>query len=293
MENKQTVPVSVIIVNYKTKELTYKALMSLYGSSVLPREIIVVDNHSEDGLIEAVKKDFPEVIVVVNKENLGFAKANNRAIREYSTQPYIWLLNSDTETGEKSLEELYTYMSEHQEVGALSPQLIYPTGEWQSVGGYFPTISNVFTYLIPITIFLPKKNRQRLKTIALFPQPLLKDGIELDYVTGAACMLRKEALEEVGLLAEDYFMYFEETDLCFRLKSAGWQVRAINTDPVLHIYGGSFKTKYDEKRLRLFLNGLRIFIKKYIKGLSRLVMMGQIMCLGSISLWLKRLKSKI
>lgn len=293
MENKQTVPVSVIIVNYKTKELTYTALVSLYRSSVLPREIILVDNHSEDGLVEIVRKDFPEVVVIVNKENVGFAKANNRAIREYSTQPYIWLLNSDTETGEKSLEELYVYMNSYTKIGALGPQLMYPTGEWQSVGGFFPTISNVFIYLIPITIFLPKKNRQRLKSIALFPQPILKDGIELDYVTGAACMLRKEALEEVGLLAEDYFMYFEETDLCFRLKKAGWIVRAIDTDPVMHVYGGSFKTKYDEKRLRLFLKGLRIFIKKYIKGLPGLVMIGEIVCLGQISLLLKRLKSKI
>ncbi len=293
MENKKTVPVSVIIVNYKTPELTYKALVALYNSSVTPAQVILVDNNSEDGLVEQVKMKFPDVITIENQENIGFARANNRAIREYSTQPYIWLLNSDTEAGVKSLEDLYVYMSEHSKIGALSPQLIYPTGELQSVGGYFPTVMNVFTYLIPIPIFFPKNIRQKLKSIALFPQQLPIDGIELDYVTGAACMLRKEALEEVGLLAEDYFMYFEETDLCFRLKRSKWQVKAINADPVLHVYGGSFKTRYDEKRLKLFLSALEIFIKKYKKGVRQFVMMGEIACLGSISLWLKRLKSKI
>lgn len=283
-------PISVIIVNYKTSDLTVRALSALFCSSRLPSQVILVDNHSEDGVIDRVKKLFPEVQIMESAENLGFAKANNWALTHAVTQPFVWLLNSDTETGEKSLEELYTQMSRHEDLGAIGPQLVYPNGELQSVGGFSPSIINVFTYLVPISFFLPKKIRQRMRSIALFPQRIPQDGIILDYVTGAACLLRKKALDEVGLLAEDYFMYFEETDLCFRLKKAGWMIKAIDTEPVMHVYGGSFKTKYDARRLTLFLESLKIFVKKNIKGFQKFIILLEIGMLGRISVLLKRLR---
>jgi GT2 family glycosyltransferase len=224
---------------------------------------------------------------------VGFAKANNQAIREKVTQPYIWLLNSDTETGTQSLEQLYQYIISHPQVGALSPQLVYPTRAYQSVGGYFPSISNIFFYLIPITVLFPKILRYKMKSIALFPQRIPSSGLSLDYVTGAASLLRKQTLDQVGLLAEDYFMYFEETDLCFRLRKAGWQCMAIDTNPVMHVYGGSFKTKYDSRRLSIFLQSLRIFIKKNYTGFVKYIMLCEIFCLWRVSLLIRRLKNII
>ena len=291
MVEKKTAPIAVIVVNYKTPDLTRNALVALCNSTILPEQIIVVDNNSNDGLVELVRKDFARVEIIVNAKNVGFAKANNQAIRNVVKQPFIWLLNSDTETGRESLEQLYTYMEAHPRVAVVGPQLMYPGGEFQSVGGYFPSISSVFSYLLPVVAILPKKMRYQMKGVALYPQPLSVEVKDLDYVTGAACLLRKEALDEVGMLAEDYFMYFEETDLCFRLKKAGWKIRAINTDPVMHIYGGSFKTKYDSYRLKLFLQSLEIFVKKNYTGLKKWVMILEIKILGPLSLVLKKLKS--
>lgn len=291
MENKKIVSVSVIIVNYKTPELTRKALMALYNSSVTPAQVIVVDNNSNDGLVEKIKTEFPDVLIIENHENIGFAKANNQAIKSVVDQSFVWLLNSDTETGIKSLGNLYEYITAHPRVAVVGPQLVYPTREFQSVGGYFPSPSNVFLYLLPFTIFFPKRLRYKLKSIALYPQPVSVEGKELDYVTGAACLLRKEALDEVGMLGEDYFMYFEETDMCFRFKQAGWEVRVINTDPVMHVYGGSFKTKYDPRRLTLFLESMQIFIKKNYTGTRKWIMIFEIKILGPISSVCKRLKS--
>ncbi|HSR89206.1 MAG TPA: glycosyltransferase family 2 protein [Candidatus Udaeobacter sp.] len=291
MPENKIIPVAVIIVNYKTEVLTRRALLALFSSSVQPQEVILVDNNSEDNIASIVKQEFPQVKIIANKENLGFAKANNQAIRQFVTQPYVWLLNSDTETGEKSLEELYDFMVANPKVAALGPQLVYPTRELQPVGGYFPSIANVFMYLIPFVIFLPKFLRRKLKTIVIFPQLLPKESREIDYVTGAAMFLRKEALDKVGLLCEDYFMYFEETDLCLRLKQAGWEIKVVDTDPVMHVYGGSFKTKYDPKRLKIFLTSLKLFVEKNCTGFKKIMILAEIIILGPVSLLLKRFKS--
>lgn len=291
MIEQKIVPVSVIIINYKTPELTINAIRALYKSTVIPAQIILVDNCSNDGCVDKVRKFFPSISIIENLNNVGFAKANNKAIREVVNQPFVWLLNSDTETGPKSLEMLYEYIIRYPKLAAVGPQLVYPTRELQSVGGFFPSLSNVFLYLLPLTFFFPKKIRRRFKTLALYPQPIPQEGKELDYVTGAACFLRKAALEQVGVLAEDYFMYFEETDLCFKLKQAGWGVRVVNTDPVMHIYGGSFKTRYDSHRLKLFLESLQIFVKKNYIGFRKWAIISEIKVLGPLSLVLKKLKS--
>ena len=288
--NKIKISVSIIIVNYNTRELVRRALDALYYSSALPEQIIIVDNNSSDGSAEMIKKEFSEVALIESKENLGFAKANNLAIRKFANQTYVWLLNSDTETGKNSLKELFDFMEGNKKVGAVEPSLVYPNGGWQSVGGYFPSARNVFLYLFPFSYFLPLNIKRKIKALGLYPQPIPDKGLELDYVTGAAMFLRKKTLDEVGLLGEDYFMYFEETDLCWRMKKAGWKVVAINTDPVMHVYGGSFKTKYDRKRLKLFLESLMIFVRKNYKGIKKYIILLEVLSLGRLSIALKSFK---
>ncbi len=292
-DTKPRVPVSVIVVNWKTPDLTCKALAALYRSSVAPAQVILVDNASGDETVSRVRQEFPEVIILENQENLGFAKANNRAIRKVVIQPYVWLLNSDTETGANSLAQLVDYVESHPQVGAVGPQLVYPTGAWQSVGGFFPTPTNVLYYLIPFTWFFPIAWRRRLRGIALYPQPISNTELELDYVTGAAVLLRRAALDKVGLLAEEYFMYFEETDLCWRLRQAGWRCCVINTEPVMHVYGGSYKTAFDPRRLRRMLESLCLFVRKNYRGWSRVFILSEVAVLGPLSLWLKRFKNLV
>lgn len=281
---------SVIVVNWKTPDLTCKALAALYHSTVMPEQVIMIDNASGDETVERVRREFPDVVVLENQENVGFAKANNQAIRTVVNQPYVWLLNSDTETGAHSLEQLAAYVESHPRVGAVGPQLVYPTRAWQSVGGFFPTPLNVLYYLIPFTWFLPAAWRRRLHSIALYPQPIPEAGLALDYVTGAAVLLRRSALSEVGLLAEEYFMYFEETDLCWRLHQAGWERRVIPTEPVMHVYGGSYKTAFDPRRLRRMLDSLQLFVNKNYRGARRFVISAEVKIIGPLSLMIKRLK---
>jgi GT2 family glycosyltransferase len=289
--DKKIVPVTVVVVSFNTRELTRKAILALRDSVVLPEEIIVVDNNSTDGSKEMITEDFPEIRLVTNSENLGFARANNLAIGLAKEAKYVWLLNSDTEAGLKTLGELYDYMEANEKIGALEPQLVYPDSSGQSVGGFFPGILNVFLYLLPLFYFFPASFKRRLKSLALYPQELPVVGLELDYVTGAAMFLRKAALDQVGLLGEDYFMYFEETDLCWRLGRAGWQVRAIKTDPVMHVYGGSYKGRYDAKRLKIFLDSLKIFVKKYYSGPRKYIILAEVFLLGRLSLWIKQHKN--
>lgn len=288
--NENRIPASVIIVNYKTPELTIKALRALYNSSALPKQVILVDNKSNDGIEDLVRNEFPEVEVMMNHENVGFAKANNMAIRDLVNQPFIWLLNSDTETGRHSLEQLYKYMEIHREIGVLGPQLVYPNGALQSVGGYFPDFTNVLGYLLPFGFFLPQKIKRKSRRIALYPQLIPESGLLLDYVTGAACMLRKEALDQVGLLGEEFFMYFEEVALCWRMKQAGWKVKVIPTEPVMHVYGGSFQTKRDPKRLKLFLSSLKLFVKRNYSGFKKYAILAEVWLFGNISVYLKQLR---
>ena len=287
----QKIPVSVIIVSFNTKDLTRKALAALYNSSKIPEQTIVVDNNSADGSVEMVRKEFPQAILIESKENLGFAKANNLGIKQKSTQPYIWLLNSDTETGRNSLEQLFNYMESHEVAGVIGPSLVYPDRSMQSVGGYFPSVFNVFTYLIPISYFFPQSLRRKLKSLAIFPQQVPDNGLELDYVTGAAMFVRKKAADEVGLLPEDYFMYFEETEMCFKMKQKGWKIKAINTEPVMHVYGGSYKTKYDPRRLKMFLKSLKMFVLRNYSGVKKYAILTEIFLFGWLSLLLKKFKS--
>lgn len=290
--NENKLPVSVIIVNYKTPDLTLKALRALYASSQLPAQIILVDNASEDNTPELVRVEFPQVEVIENKKNLGFAGGNNLGIKQ-STQPYIWFLNSDTETGKQSMEQMYTYLEHNKNIGAVGPQLVYPNGELQSTGGFFPTVCNVFYYLFPFTFFLSKTLRAQMHSIALFPQEVGEAGLPLDYVTGAAIMVRKSVIDQIGGMPEEYFMYFEETDWCFQMRKAGFELKVINTEPVMHVYGGSFKTKYDTRRLTMFLNSLKKFVKKNYTGYKKIMILAEVTLFGRISIVLKLLKSKI
>jgi len=281
--------VSIIVVSYNTKALTEKCLRSIFASAVLSEEVAVVDNNSSDGSVEMIRSQFPQVKLIENKENVGFAKANNQALK-IAKGKYAWLLNSDTEIGAKVLSQLVDFMESNISVAAVSPQLVYPDGKWQSVGGFFPKFGNVFLYMFPFHGLLSITARKKLKLISIFPQKV-SGKINLDYVTGAAMFLRMSSLEKTGLLGEEYFMYFEETDLCWRLRKNGWGIFGIETDPVVHVYGGSFKKKTDTKRLRLFADSLKIFVKKNYYGFERLVILLEIKIFFNISIFVKNLKS--
>jgi len=279
--------VAAIVASYNTRDFTRVALLSLKKSEYPLSQIIVVDNASVDGSVEMVAQEFPEVRLIKNQTNVGFARACNQGIALCTTETYIWLVNSDAEVHPQTLTTLVAYLDHHKRVGMLGPVLYYPDGSLQSSGGFFPSFFNVFRYLLPIASLFPQAFRKRLRDMALYPQVIPEEGFVVDYATGAACVLRKNALEDVGVLAEEYFMYFEETDLAWRMHQKQWEVRIIPTPPVVHVYGGSYKRKHDPKRLHIFLRSLSLFVQKNYHGVSRLSILFLIRILGPFSVALK------
>lgn len=285
-------PVSVIIASFNTKDFTRKAIAALLRSDAKPEQIIVVDNASTDGSVGMIKGEFPNVTVIENKENVGFGMANNQGI-VLATQPYIWFLNSDTETGVKTLGQLVSYMDAHPEIGAVGPQLVYPDGSLQSAGGFFPTPMNVFLQFIPLHKLLPKATIRQMHLIGMAPRHIPEVGLAVDYATGAALLIRRNLLDSVGGFSDKYFMYFEETDLCYRVCKSGSGIRVINTEPVMHVHGGSFKKKSDIKRLNAFTDGMEIFVRSNYSGMKKIIILAEIALLARLGLVIKRLFGKI
>ncbi|MBM4309106.1 MAG: glycosyltransferase family 2 protein, partial [Deltaproteobacteria bacterium] len=188
-------------------------------------EVFVVDNGSMDGSVEAVRVGFPEAIVIQNSTNLGFAQANNQALR-LAKGKYILLLNPDTQVKEGAIETLKVFMDNHPKAGAVGAQLLNSDGSKQNSIANFPSLAtellnkSLLRWLFPDRF--PGKERD------------YNEPIEVESVIGACMMVRREAIEQVGLLDEDYFLFLEETDWCYRMKKAGWKVYHVPQADVYH-----------------------------------------------------------
>ncbi|MBM4349508.1 MAG: glycosyltransferase family 2 protein [Deltaproteobacteria bacterium] len=232
---------SIIIVNWNTKDDLLNCLGSIFQyKGRLNEEVIVVDNGSQDGSGSEVRTAFPSVFIIQNDKNLGFAKAVNQGL-ERCRGDYILLLNPDTQVKEGAVEALLSFMDTHPEAGVAGAQLLNPDGSKQNSIANFPSLA---TELL---------NKSLLRW--LFPDrfPGKERGystpIEVDSVIGACMMVRREAMEQVGLLDEDYFLFLEETDWCYRMKKAGWKVYHVPQAEVYHFQGKS--AEKDKKRAKV------------------------------------------
>ncbi|MCC7353342.1 MAG: glycosyltransferase family 2 protein [Anaerolineae bacterium] len=270
---------SIIVVNWNTRELLAQCLRSLYlpsqsqGQESLQKpcscEVFVVDNASSDGSAEVVSQRFPQVHLVQNKENVGFARANNQVIPP-SRGHYVMLLNSDTEVQPGALETLLAFMDSHPKVGATGPRLLNTDGSLQPSCHPMLTPGREFWRLL----FL-----ERISPRATYPMHRWDDRAprQVEVIKGACLLLRREALNLVGLLDESYFMYTEEVDLCYRLAQAGWQCWWVPEAKVIH--HGEASSRQVAQRMYLALYRSKIqFYRKYggepranrFKGLLRL-----------------------
>ncbi len=229
--------VTVIIVNWNTKEYLRACLRSLPGgASGLSLQVVVVDNASGDGSTEMVRLDFPDVEVLESKENLGFARGNNLALARARGR-YVFLLNPDTELTPGALAEMVEYMEAHPETGVVGPRLNLPRGGIQGgAAGYDPSPSTVFNY----STFLYSIFPGRLRGLWLPKSMYLGDGpVEADWVSGAAMLVRMEAVKQVGPMDGSLFMYAEDVEWCRRIRRAGWRVMVLPSVGVLHHVGRS------------------------------------------------------
>ncbi|ANB59250.1 glycosyltransferase family 2 protein [Anoxybacteroides amylolyticum] len=268
--------ISVIIVNYNTPKLTVGAIESILKSKTkYSYEIIVVDNHSSDNSVHIIKGKFPNVAVIENKQNVGFSKANNQAIK-LSKGRYILLLNSDTIVKEDTIEKMIEFMDKNKKVGASGCEVVLPNGELdRACHRGFPTPEASFYYLVGLARLFPKSPRFNQYHLGYMN---LNEPHPIDCLVGAFMIVRREVIKQVGLLDEQFFMYGEDIDWCYRIKQAGWEIYYCPFTSIIHYKGASskkkpFKIVYEFHRA-MFLFHKKHYARKYPFIVNYFVYMG-------------------
>ncbi|MCB2200606.1 glycosyltransferase family 2 protein [bacterium] len=252
----QTPDVSVIIVNWNGGELLNRCVQSvLECRERTSLEVLVVDNASQDGSARRVEKDFPDVHVIHNNENKGFAAANNQAI-DLSKGRFVLLLNPDSTIPNDNLEIALRIMGEQPRTGCLGCKLVNEDGSLQTSCHNYPTPTRVWAARLGINRFLPSHFHLARLDIS-YDSPL-----KVEYVKGAYMFFRKEALNAIGGMDEQFFMYSEEADICRRLWNAGWEVLYDPSTTVTHYRArSSVQLPRFVTQARRYLSRYRFFLK--------------------------------
>lgn len=248
---------SVVIVNYQTFELTKNTINSILKYDYpFSYEILVVDNASADDSLARLEDYFKsKVTFIASDENNGFAAGNNQALRK-ATGKYQLLLNSDTIVWQDCLEKIYYYMEKHTDVGACGCRVLLEDGQLdKACKRTFPNVKNSFFRLFHI----PTNSKDDNYNLTDLPDDEI---YEIDCLTGAFMFMRKDALDDVGLLDETFFMYGEDIDLCYRIKKGGWKIVYYGEAEITHLKGASSK-KQKSKLIYEFYRAMYIYYKKH------------------------------
>jgi GT2 family glycosyltransferase len=250
------VSLSIIIVSWNTHKLLENCLASILANPpTSPFDIWVVDNASSDDSPQMVREKFPQIHLVENRENVGFARANNQVIQS-CTGKYVLLLNPDTLVAAGALQALVDFLEEHPEAGAAGARMLQSDGSLQISSHPRPTVSRELWRLFHLDALLPYALYPLTKWETNQPQAV-------DLLAGSCLLLRKEVLEQVGFLDEDYFIYAEEIDLCYRIQRAGWHLYWVPQAEVVHFGGQSTQQVPTEMFLHLYHSNMKYFRKHY------------------------------
>lgn len=251
---------SIIIVNWNTKDLLLKCLEAVYeNANGVNLEVWVVDNASTDGSVEAVNNQFRDVTLLCNKQNLGFACANNLVLKNMGGR-YALLLNTDAFVTKGAIMALYTFMEAHPESGMACGQLLDMDGSKQNSIANFPTLSSLFLNETLMRVMFSNRFPSKMQTYK-FP-------IEIESGIGACLMVRKEAMDAVGFLDESYFFFLEETDWAFRMREEGWKIFFVPDAQIFHGQGQSVGDGVDARIL--YYQSRYLYFKKWHPGAFRL-----------------------
>lgn len=284
---------SIVIVNWNTRELLRACLASLraaLSASPLRAEILVVDNASTDGSAAMVAEEFPEVRLFANSQNLNYAGGNNQGIAA-ATGEFVLLLNPDTEVPSGALEALVELLREHPEAGAAAPALVFPDGRLQDSVRGFPTPAALVGDLTGLARLFPHSRLAGYREHRLPPDR----PSSVDQPMASAFLVRGRALAEVGAFDEQFPLFFNDVDLCFRLKLAGWEILYDPRVRVVHV-GGASTRQVRPEAIRRSHEGLRRFYAKHYR--SKLpapvyaVLVGLIQMTGAIRVGLAKLRSR-
>ena len=251
-------PIAVVIVNHNTCQELQACLASIELEA--PSDVVVVDNTSSDGSVEMVRAEYPWVKLYANTTNPGYGAAANQAIASCTAQ-YVLLLNSDTLLQIGALEALSSYLDQHPRAAIVGPRLVSPDGILQASCYPFPTPFNTFLENSTCAILLGRLIRRyvpAIRRLYLRTWPHTHAKI-VPWVKGAAIAIRREAFEAVGGFDESFFMYFEDTDLCYRLKSAGWNVHFAPVTTVVHAGNASTAQYRADMAVQLLASTVRFY----------------------------------
>ncbi len=246
---------SVVIVSYNVRDYLENCLQSVSRAlEGIEGEVFVVDNHSDDDSVETVRTQYPWVRLIENQENMGFSRANNIAIREARGE-YVLLLNPDTIVEEATLREVLRFMEEHPKAGGAGVMMHNADG----------SLAPESRRALPTPWVSCLKMLGFTKRYYMSHLPWDQPG-RIEVISGAFCFLRKKALDEVGLLDEDFFMYGEDIDLSYRLMKGGWENWYLPY-PITHFKGKSTQ-KSDYRYVHIFYKAMLIFFRKHYSHLS-------------------------
>jgi len=242
---------TVSIISYNTRSLLRACLSSVYEKAKgVGFEVIVVDNNSTDDTPEMLRRDFPQVQLIENRENLGFAGANNQAIRKGKGK-YVLFLNPDSIFSSGSLSQMIRFMDGHPEVGALGCKILNADRTIQTSNAHFPNLFTEFLRAFQLKKILPSARiRSKIgeryshllgSTLGEYLRVYWDSGRvrPVSWATGACLLVKRKAVEEIGLMDEGFFMYYEDTDLCYRMHQKGWKVCYFPFFEVIHYVGES------------------------------------------------------
>ncbi len=256
--------VSVIIVSYNVREFLENLLASLRRALLkIESEIIVVDNFSDDDTADYVRKAHPEVKLIENRVNLGFGKANNQGVKASSGE-YLLLINPDSVVEENTIEEMISFLERHNDAGAAGCKILNADGTLQKAcRRSFPTPWVALTKLLGLSAVFPKSRTfGRYNLTYLDPNEVH----EVDAISGSFMFMKRRVYEEVGGFDEDYFMYGEDIDLCFKIKQAGHKVYYVPNTSIIHFKGESTRRSSVDRTYE-FYRAMSIFVeKRYGKG---------------------------
>ena len=257
MKPENTPIVSIVIVSYNTEQMVLECLNSLLAYiRGYYAEIIVVDNNSSDGTVNMLRNYYPSILLIENNKNLGFAAANNQGLRVCRGR-FILLLNSDTVILSDVVNKSIEYLANNQDVGAMGCRVLNSDGTVQATCFGYPTLFRLLCMTLAV---------DRISGLSILDKYLLRswqrDGErEVEVITGCYLMIRREVLNQVGLLDESFFFFGEETDWCLRMRRAGWRLNFAPVGEIIHHGGGSIKKLNFQRDVMLTTATIRLHLK--------------------------------
>lgn len=252
--------VSIIIVNFNTLDLLSKLLISIKEKmKPLDYEIIVADNNSEDGSVEFLKEHYPETVLIENHSNAGFSKANNQGAK-LAKGKYLLFLNTDTIICDGAIEKMLEYLKRDKSTMVVGPALLNQDDTLQRSCGIFPNLLTEFFGRTFLNRLFPTSKVFGAYKFGAWDYSTEK---KVDWVSGACMLMRKDIFDKLGGFDDNIFMFYEDVDLCFRVKQAGYEIAFLPDAQIYHLHGGSWLNQREITILNSGKSALYFFRKHY------------------------------